>query len=102
MVLHNVYFWIKEEVGEDGRQAFEAGMKTYLTAVETVHQYAIGTPAGTPQREVVDHSFDYAIFVWFKTVEDHNAYQTHPAHDVFVDSFSKIWEKVQVLDTELS
>jgi len=40
------------------------------------------------------------MFVWFNTVGDHNAYQKHEAHDVFINSFKALWAKVQVLDYE--
>ncbi len=101
MILHNVYFWLKEEVTDSEKKDFEEGIVAFLSNVEQVQKYKIGIPAGTPQRDVVDHSFAYSIFVWFENVEDHNVYQTHPVHDVFVEKFNGLWSKVQVLDSEL-
>ena len=101
MILHNVYFWLKEEVTESEKKDFVQGIVDFLSNVEQVQKYEIGKPAATPERDVVDHSFNYTMFVWFNTVEDHDVYQTHPAHDIFVNSFSKLWAKVQVIDSEL-
>ena len=100
-MVHNVYFWLKSETTENEKKAFEKGMRNFLGAVNEVQKYEIGMPAKTPERDVVDHSFDYSMFVWFDNVEDHNIYQTHPAHDVFVESFKGLWAKVQVIDSAL-
>jgi len=101
MVLHNVYFWLKEEVTESQKTGFEKGIKDFLEAVDEIQRYEIGVPATTPDRDVVDHSFGVSIFVWFNNVEDHNTYQTHEAHDVFIKSFNDLWAKVQVLDSSV-
>lgn len=101
MVIHNVYFWLKSETSEEEKKGFEQGIKDFLSAVEEVVKYEIGIPAGTPKRDVVDHSFGYSIFVWFNTVEDHNTYQTHPAHEVFIRDFNQLWAKVQVKDSSV-
>jgi len=100
-MLHNVYFWLKESVSENDKKGFEKGIHNFLSAVKEVQKYEIGIPAGTPDRDVVDKSFGYAIFVWFKSINDHNIYQKHSAHEEFISKYSGLWEKVQVLDSEL-
>jgi len=99
MILHNVYFWLKKEVSESQKHDFEQGILDFLSNVPEVQKYTIGKPAETPSREVVDHTYDFSIFVWFASIEDHNIYQAHPVHDVFVDKFNDLWEKVQVFDS---
>jgi len=101
MLQHNVYFWLKEGVSDDKKKRFEQGIKDFVSSVKEVHQAEIGIPAGTPDREVIDKSFGYSIFVWFKSIDDHNVYQKHPAHEKFINDFSDLWEKVQVYDSEL-
>ena len=101
MLQHNVYFWLKDGVSDDKKRNFEQGIKEFVSSVKEVHQAEIGIPAGTPDREVIDKSFGYSIFVWFKTIDDHNVYQNHPAHEKFINDFSDLWEKVQVYDSEL-
>lgn len=101
MILHNVYFWLKEEVTTEQAKGFEQGIHDFLGNVPQVSAYKIGKPAGTPQRDVVDHSFAYSIFVWLENVADHDIYQDHPVHGVFVENFNSLWAKVQVLDSTL-
>jgi hypothetical protein len=101
MIQHNVYFWLKDEVSESDRKGFAKGIKDFVSDVKEVHKAEIGVPARTEARDVVDHSFGYSLFAWFKTIEDHNIYQEHPAHKKFIDNFSSLWAKVQVYDSEL-
>lgn len=101
MLYHNVYFWLKEGVTESEKEDFEKGLDVFLSSIKEIKNYNIGIPAGTPDREVVDKSFGYSILVSFKNVADHNEYQKHPAHEVFINDFSALWEKVQVYDSEM-
>ena len=101
MLQHNVYFWVKESVSNEEKKKFEQGMKDFVSAVKEIHGAEIGIPAATEDREVVDHSFGYAMFVSFKSMDDHNVYQKHPAHKKFTNDFSGLWEKVKVYDSEL-
>lgn len=101
MIQHNVYFWLKDTVTATEKKDFEKGVHDFVTAVKSVHKFEIGIPAPTPQRDVVDHSFGYSLFTWFKSMNDHNIYQDHPAHKKFIDNFSGLWERVQVFDSEI-
>ena len=49
---------------------------------------------------MTQNTFDYALFLEFASVEDHNTYQDHADHHVFVDKFAKWFKTVQVYDTE--
>ncbi len=100
-MIHNVYFWVKNDVSESGKKKFEQGIKDFVSTVKEIHKVEIGVPAPTEDRDVVDHSFDYAMFVWFKNIDDHNVYQKHPAHKKFIDDYSQLWEKVKVYDSDL-
>lgn len=100
MILHNVYFWVKDEYSDEDKNKFHQGINDFLSAVPEIVKFEIGRPASTPARDVVDHSYAFSIFVWFETVEDQNSYQSHPAHEVFINSFSNLWSRVQVYDSE--
>lgn len=100
MIRHNVYFWLKDTVTNSQKKEFEKGLKKFLSSVDEIESADIGIPAGTPDREVIDKSFGYSIFVSFKNVEDHNIYQEHPAHKVFIDDHSNLWADVKVYDSE--
>lgn len=101
MVQHNVFFWVKDGVSESDKKSFEQGMRDFTDKVEEIHMVKIGVPAATEERDVVDHSFTYGMFVWFDSKENHDIYQSHPEHDKFIADFSPIWEKVKVYDVEL-
>jgi len=101
MLIHNVYFWLKSGLDKKEIKSFEKGLKELVSSVKEVHKAEIGIPAGTPDRDVVDKSFDYSLFIWFKSVEDHNVYQSHAAHQKFINELSALWTKVQVFDSEL-
>ena len=59
------------------------------------------TAAGTPERPVTNNTYDYALFLDFDSVGDHNAYQDHPDHHVFVEEFSPWFATVKVFDAEI-
>ncbi|BCX49364.1 hypothetical protein HAHE_32720 [Haloferula helveola] len=95
---HHVYFWLKEEhKNEADLAAFEAGLDELLK-IPLMTGGIWATPAPVMERPVVDQSWDYATSVSFANVDDQDAYQSHPDHQVFIDKFSTWWERVQVRD----
>jgi len=101
MLQHTVYFWLKEEVTESERENFGKGIKKFVSSVKEIQKAEVGIPAATADRDVVDHTFGYSLFVWFSTMEDHNIYQEHQAHKKFIEDFSHLWARVQVYDSEI-
>ncbi len=97
---HHVYFWLKEEKKtEEARAEFTKGLELCKN-VPSVSGGSWGVSAGTPERPVTDKSWDYALYLSFDSVEDHNAYQVHPDHDVFVNNCKDFWSKVTIMDVE--
>lgn len=97
---HQVYFWLKSECqNEQDRSAFEAGLIA-LCKISNIQGGGWGKPAATPERPVTDKSFDYGLYLSFDSIDQHDAYQVHPEHDVFVDGFKHLWDKVLVMDVE--
>lgn len=94
--VHMVYFWLKDGITAEEKEVFRKGVHK-LSDCKTVIQTFIGPPAMTP-REVVDNSYDYALLVFFKNKEDHDAYQTDPDHHVFIDTCKDLWTRVQIYD----
>lgn len=101
MVRHNVFFWLDESLSGEDKAAFEKGLEA-LFSIDVVDKGYFGRAAATPERSVTQNSYDYALFLEFKDVESHNAYQVHPDHGVFVENFSKWFKEVRVYDTELA
>lgn len=97
---HHVYFWLKEEKqNPEDRAAFVGGLKDLFKITE-IASGAWATPAKTEVRPVSVNSWDYALSLKFASQVEHDIYQAHPEHDVFVDGFKGYWSQVQVMDLE--
>lgn len=98
MMIHSVYFWLIDGLTDEQKAEFEGGVRA-LFEIDVVASGKLGSPAGTPERPVTRNDFDYALFLEFDSVDDHNTYQDHPDHHVFVNQFSKWFKNVNVYDT---
>ena len=97
---HHVYFWLKEEKkNPEDQAAFEEGLQN-LFKIEEVAEGMWATPAKTAVRPVTENTWDYALSIKFASQKEHDIYQDHPEHDVFVEGFKDYWSKVQVMDLE--
>lgn len=94
--IHMVYFWLNDNVTDEERQQFHQGVDE-LTKCKTILDAFIGPPAGTP-RDVVDNTYEYALLVFFKNKEDHDAYQDDPDHHHFINNYKHLWKRVQIYD----
>ena len=99
MLQHQVYFWLKSNVTEADRKSFEKGLRDLVNGIKEVHSSEIGVPAKTEARDVVDLSFGYSLLVWFKSIREHDIYQSHAVHQKFINDHSALWEKVVVYDS---
>lgn len=98
--VHTVFFWFKEPDNEEYRAAFEASLSKFITNSDYVKTAHVGTPAPTTtSREVIDSSYTYCYVTTFDTKEDQDAYQSEPAHLVFIEECKDFWSKVQVYDS---
>jgi hypothetical protein len=98
VLVHHVYFWLKEPENKAHRQQFENAIEKLLQ-VETIKLSHFGVPAATEKRSVVDHSYTYSYMVIFDSIKDQDIYQDHPVHHEFVEKNSHLWEKVLVYDS---
>ncbi|SEJ40275.1 Stress responsive A/B Barrel Domain [Cyclobacterium xiamenense] len=98
MIVHQVFFWLHRP--EQDLNAVWEGC-TKIASTESVSRYAIGKPANTARREVVDHSFHLSLTVYFDSVEAHDRYQTDPIHLKFVEDHKDKWSQVKVYDFEV-
>lgn len=95
---HHVYFWLNEEnKNEENRARFEQGLAGLLE-IDLVDGGCWAVPAAVELRPVVDQSWDYALSMRFKTLEDQVVYQDHPDHHAFLNEFKSWWAKVLVMD----
>ncbi len=100
MLVHQVYFWLKNPQNEMDHAKLLQGLRSLLTigSIESGH---IGVPAPTEARDVVDHSYAFSYNVRFKTIEDHDSYQTDPVHLKFIEECADLWSQVKVYDYNL-
>lgn len=98
ILVHHVFFWLKEAKNEAHKNQLVSALNE-LIKVKTIKMSHIGLPAGTENRDVVDHSYSVSYLVVFDTQADQDAYQIDPIHLKFVDDNSHLWEKVVVYDS---
>ena len=99
MLIHTVIFWLKEDLNEKDRKKFFEGVQK-LGLIKSVEKTFIGTPAQTPDRPVVDNSYDCALTVVLNNLEEHDQYQDDPIHLEFIKNCSHLWEKVKIFDAD--
>lgn len=99
MVRHSVYFWLDESLTTEQKAEFEGGLAA-LAEIDVVAAGTFGRAAATPERPVTNNTFDYALVLEFDSVAQHDAYQVHDEHHVFVDRFSPWFKEVRVFDTQ--
>ncbi len=97
MLVHVVLFWLKEECTEADHAEFRKYLDT-LKEIDLMEACYTGTPADVPSRPMIDTSYDFALTCIFKSIEDHNTYQQHPIHSVFLEHCEDKWDKVLVYD----
>ena len=99
MLVHTVFFWLNEGLSDEDRSAFMKDLET-LGDIPEVEAFHSGTPAATPDRPVIDASYDASICVILKDMVAHDAYQEHPIHKKFIEDNAPRWTKVQVYDAD--
>ena len=97
MFVHAVYFWLKEGLTLEQTARFRGGLES-LRGCESVRDMFIGVPANT-NRPVIDRTYTFALVVMFDDLHGHEAYQDHPIHLAFVDTFNTYWTRVQIYDS---
>lgn len=97
-LIHHVFFWLKEPDNEaHKKQLLDALNK--LLEIKTIKLSHIGLPAGTENRDVVDHSYSVSYMVMFDSQAHQDAYQVDPIHLKFVEENQHLWNKVIVYDS---
>lgn len=95
MFYHHVFFWLKP--GAD-RSYFVSQLKQ-LTQIGLIQERRVGEKVPS-DREVVDNTYDFSLFLVFASKADHDAYQADADHHVFIDNCKDLWTRVQVYDSQ--
>jgi hypothetical protein len=96
-LIHQVFFWLKNATNANDCATLIKGIHT-LSAIETILQINIGTPASTESRDVIDNSWQVSETIIFENTAAQLLYQQHPIHVAFIKNYSHLWHKVLVYD----
>ncbi len=97
-LVHHVFFWLKDPKNETHKKQLLEGLNE-LRNVTTIKMSHIGFPAGTENRDVVDHSYSISYMALFDNQAGQDAYQIDPIHLKFVEKYQHLWSKVVVYDS---
>lgn len=98
MLVHSVYFWLRDDLTSEEQQTFTSSLESLLT-IPTVRHGFIGRPSAT-DRPVIDRSYSYGLVVVFDDMEGHDAYQVDPVHEAFKARCSSLWSSIRIYDFE--
>jgi hypothetical protein len=98
MHIHNVYFWLKNDLESQASDDFEQGLSA-LTRDPNVKTGYYGKPADT-RRDVVEYTYTYALVLVFDDLAAHDRYQAGAVHLKFVEDNASKWERVDVFDVQ--
>lgn len=98
---HNVFFTLKD-ASEAARTKLVEACHKYLKDHPGVLFFAAGTRVEDCIRPVNDRDFDVSLHMLFATKADHDAYQSAPKHDAFIEESKPNWARVRVLDSSVT
>ncbi|HZV04303.1 MAG TPA: Dabb family protein [Gemmataceae bacterium] len=98
LLVHNVYFSLKDNSAEAKKKLVDA-CKKYLTEHPGEIHFGAGTRAEDLNREVNDRDFDVSLHIVFKDKAAHDKYAGAERHLKFIDENKDNWKKVRVFDS---
>ena len=101
MIIHQVFFWLKNPQDTAARDRLIAGIRA-MAVIPEIRALRVGTAAGTESRDVVDASFDVSETMEFASLAGQKAYQDHALHRAFAASYGELWDRVVVYDIAVS
>ena len=99
-IIHQVFFWLNNGNIADDCATLIKGINT-LSAIDTILQITIGTPASTENRAVIDNSWQVSETLIFNDTAAQLIYQQHPIHQAFIKNYGHLWQKVLVYDIKV-
>ncbi len=98
MLVHTVLFWLRKDIDGDKITEFRLALET-MKGIQHAEAVYIGVPAATPERPVIDTSYDFCLTVILKDMAAHDAYQADPIHVEFLKN-KDLWKKVKIYDAD--
>ncbi|WP_269524364.1 Dabb family protein [Coraliomargarita parva] len=99
MLVHTVLFWLRKDLQGDEITNFRIALET-LKGIEAAEAVYIGCPAATPERPVIDNSYDFCLTVILKDMQAHDDYQVDPLHQAFINGNKDLWKQVKIYDAD--
>ncbi len=98
MLTHNVYFSLFDN-SEAAQENLLSEIKKYLAEHAGIVYFFAGRRQASFQRAVNDLNFDVALNIVFADQAAHDAYQTAPLHNEFIERNQSTWKQVRVFDS---
>lgn len=98
MLAHHVFFWLKDDVTKEEMNTFHQALKDLKPIADSTF-FHVGTPANI-ERDVIDASYSFSLFLVFETMEQFEAYQKHPQHLEFLNGPNKLTKRVLIYDAD--
>ena len=99
MLVHTVLFWLNKDLDGPQQTDFRIALES-LKGIEAAEAVYIGVAAPTPERPVIDTSYDFCLTVILKDLAAHDAYQVDPRHTAFIEGNKHLWKKVKIYDAQ--
>ena len=96
-LVHNVFFTLKEGTPANIQKLVDACFK-YLKDHPGVVHFGAGPLVAELERPVNVRDFHVGLLVVFASKQDHDTYQTAPAHLKFIEENKPTLDKVRVFD----
>ena len=68
MLVHSVFFYLKSGLSPEQKTQFHRAVES-LSDIQSATAVYVGTPATTPDRPVIDNSYDVALTVILEEVQ---------------------------------
>lgn len=99
MLVHSVFFYLQPGLSPEQKTQFHRAVET-LGDIQSAAAVYVGTPANTPDRPVIDKSYDVGLTVVLESLAAHDAYQDDPIHQKFIEEYREWWTKVVIYDAD--
>ena len=97
MILHTVWFQLKDGISAQEKQQLKAGLESMIPEIPQIIELHCGEDFSGRSR-----GFEWGLVVRFASREDGQIYDKHPAHQEFIARCKHLWSDVQALDFEVS
>ncbi len=100
MLIHNVFFTLKDGTPENAKKLVEA-CKKHLPGIAGIVYFAAGNRIAELKREVNDTEYHVGLHVVFRDKAAHDKYQDDPDHLKFIAEAKDLWKGVKVFDNSV-